>query len=101
MKDFLQKHLGPTSRPEKKENGISRCLGFGMRPRQKFTWGGLRGEVNITVEKLYTIATTLGCEPASLLPGGLGSQAFGHYILSGIIVCHPVVTHMRNVIRRR
>ncbi|MGP8288748.1 helix-turn-helix domain-containing protein [Vreelandella zhanjiangensis] len=27
-----------------------------------------RGEVNITVEKLYEIATVLQCEPASLLP---------------------------------
>ncbi|WP_417585696.1 helix-turn-helix domain-containing protein [Nitrincola sp.] len=27
-----------------------------------------RGEVNITVEKLYQIAARLGCEPASLLP---------------------------------
>lgn len=27
-----------------------------------------RGEVNITVEKLYRIASKLACEPASLLP---------------------------------
>ncbi|WP_082072560.1 helix-turn-helix domain-containing protein [Halomonas sp. KO116] len=27
-----------------------------------------RGEVNITVEKLYEIAAVLQCEPASLLP---------------------------------
>jgi transcriptional regulator with XRE-family HTH domain len=27
-----------------------------------------RGEVNITVEKLYRIACTLECEPVSLLP---------------------------------
>jgi len=27
-----------------------------------------RGEVNITVEKLYRIASLLSCDPASLLP---------------------------------
>nr|WP_245879658.1 hypothetical protein [Zobellella endophytica] len=27
-----------------------------------------RGEVNITVEKLYQLALTLECDPASLLP---------------------------------
>ncbi|UXD89179.1 helix-turn-helix domain-containing protein [Thalassolituus hydrocarboniclasticus] len=27
-----------------------------------------RGEVNITVEKLYRIAAELGCEPGELLP---------------------------------
>ena len=27
-----------------------------------------RGEVNITVEKLYRIAAELGCKPADLLP---------------------------------
>ncbi|WP_254797335.1 helix-turn-helix domain-containing protein [Geopseudomonas aromaticivorans] len=27
-----------------------------------------RGEVNITVEKLYRIASMLSCDPASLLP---------------------------------
>ena len=28
-----------------------------------------RGEVNITIEKLYVIARVLECEPATLLPG--------------------------------
>jgi transcriptional regulator with XRE-family HTH domain len=28
-----------------------------------------RGEVNITVDKLYQISELLGCEPAELLPG--------------------------------
>jgi hypothetical protein len=27
-----------------------------------------RGEMNITVEKLYSIASMLSCDPASLLP---------------------------------
>ncbi|SEJ77284.1 Helix-turn-helix [Pseudomonas linyingensis] len=27
-----------------------------------------RGEVNVTVEKLYRIASVLACEPAELLP---------------------------------
>lgn len=35
-----------------------------------------RGEVNITVEKLYVIADVLGCNPCALLPESMAEMGF-------------------------
>ena len=71
MKDFA-KALGANIKARRKENGISQdALALECGLDRSYMVRIERGEVNITVEKLYTIATTLGCEPASLLPGGL------------------------------
>ncbi|HIM97768.1 MAG TPA: XRE family transcriptional regulator [Gammaproteobacteria bacterium] len=68
MKD-LAKALGANIRARRKENGISQdALALECGLDRSYMGRIERGEVNITIEKLYTIATTLGCEPASLLP---------------------------------
>ena len=65
----LAKALGANIRARRKENGISQdALALECGLDRSYMGRIERGEVNITVEKLYTIATTLGCEPASLLP---------------------------------
>ena len=68
MKD-LAKALGANIRTRRKENGISQdALALECGLDRSYMGRIERGEVNITVEKLYQIASRLGCEPASLLP---------------------------------
>jgi len=65
----LAKKLGANIRAQRKELGISQD-GLALECSVDRSYMGRieRGEVNITVEKLYLIAGKLGCNPASLLP---------------------------------
>lgn len=65
----LAKTLGRNIREERKKKGYSQdafALAAGID--RSYIGRVERGEVNITVEKLYEIAAVLKCEPASLLP---------------------------------
>ncbi|WP_221797867.1 helix-turn-helix domain-containing protein [Oceanobacter mangrovi] len=66
---ILAKALGANIRAKRKELGISQD-GLALECGVDRSYMGRieRGEVNITVEKLYVISRTLGCEAASLLP---------------------------------
>lgn len=66
---ILAKALGANIRSKRKEIGISQD-GLALECGVDRSYMGRieRGEVNITVEKLYVISRTLGCEAASLLP---------------------------------
>lgn len=61
--------LGRNIREKRKKKGFSQDV-FALAAGIDRSYVGRieRGEVNITVEKLYEIATVLHCEPASLLP---------------------------------
>ncbi|CAM3940152.1 helix-turn-helix transcriptional regulator [Vreelandella rituensis] len=61
--------LGRNIRQKRKEKGFSQDA-FALATGIDRSYIGRieRGEVNITVEKLYEIAVVLGCDPASLLP---------------------------------
>lgn len=65
----LSKVLGLNIRAMRKERKISQDA-FALQCGLDRSYMGRieRGEVNITVEKLYQIAQTLDCEPAELLP---------------------------------
>lgn len=67
--DKLAKYLGKKIRSRRQEKGFSQdsfALACGI---DRSYMGRIeRGEVNITVEKLYKLASTLECEPALLLP---------------------------------
>ena len=68
MKD-LAKALGTNIRARRKENGISQdALALECGLDRSYMGRIERGEVNITVEKLYKIAARLNCSAASLLP---------------------------------
>ncbi|QNI04090.1 MULTISPECIES: helix-turn-helix domain-containing protein [Halomonadaceae] len=61
--------LGRNIREKRREKGYSQdafALAAGID--RSYIGRVERGEVNITVEKLYEIAAVLQCEPASLLP---------------------------------
>jgi len=61
--------LGRNIREKRKKKGFSQdafALAAGID--RSYIGRVERGEVNITVEKLYEIAAVLHCEPASLLP---------------------------------
>lgn len=68
MKD-LAKELGLKIRAQRKAKGLSQDV-FALVCRIDRSYVGRieRGEVNITVEKLFQIAESLECDPASLLP---------------------------------
>jgi transcriptional regulator with XRE-family HTH domain len=65
----LAKMLGSNIREKRKEEGYSQD-GFALVAGIDRSYMGRieRGEVNITVDKLYRLAVVLSCEPASLLP---------------------------------
>lgn len=67
--DHLAKALGERIRHRRKARGLSQddlALLSGMD--RSYVGRIERGEVNITVEKLYRIARVLTCDPATLLP---------------------------------
>lgn len=65
----LAKALGANIRTRRKENGISQdALALECGLDRSYMGRIERGEVNITVEKLYKIAARLNCSAASLLP---------------------------------
>lgn len=65
----LAKALGANIRTRRKENGISQdALALECGLDRSYMGRIERGEVNITVEKLYKIAARLNCSATSLLP---------------------------------
>jgi transcriptional regulator with XRE-family HTH domain len=65
----LAKVLGKNIRAERKVKGLSQeNLALICKVDRSYMGRIERGEVNITIEKLYLIATILECEPATLLP---------------------------------
>lgn len=65
----LAEMLGQNIRNHRKARHISQD-GFALMCNLDRSYMGRieRGEVNMTVEKLYQIALALGCQPAELLP---------------------------------
>ncbi|MCG7602059.1 helix-turn-helix domain-containing protein [Halomonas sp. McH1-25] len=67
--DPLAKALGARIRAQRKACGLSQdALALACSIDRSYMGRIERGEVNITVEKLYRIAGVLACDPASLLP---------------------------------
>lgn len=73
--DKLAKALGERIRTQRKTCRISQdALALACSIDRSYMGRIERGEVNITVEKLYRIASMLSCNPASLLPPVSGLQ---------------------------
>lgn len=67
--DQLAKALGERIRYQRKTRGLSQdALALTCNIDRSYVGRIERGEVNITVEKLYRIADVLACSPVSLLP---------------------------------
>jgi len=67
--DPLAKALGARIRAQRKACRLSQdALALACSIDRSYIGRIERGEVNITVEKLYLIAGVLACDPASLLP---------------------------------
>ncbi len=67
--DNLAKALGERIRSQRKACGISQdALALACSIDRSYIGRIERGEVNITVEKLYRIAGELDCNPSGLLP---------------------------------
>jgi transcriptional regulator with XRE-family HTH domain len=67
--DKLAKALGERIRMRRKACRISQdALALACSIDRSYVGRIERGEVNITVEKLYRIAGELACDPSSLLP---------------------------------
>ncbi len=65
----LAKALGERIRMQRKACRISQdALALACNIDRSYVGRIERGEVNITVEKLYRIAGELDCDPSSLLP---------------------------------
>lgn len=65
----LAKDLGANIRARRKEIGLSQdALALACGLDRSYMGRIERGEVNITVEKLYRIAEQLNCKPTILLP---------------------------------
>ncbi|MCY1534044.1 helix-turn-helix protein [compost metagenome] len=67
--DNLAKALGGRIRAQRNACRISQdALALACSIDRSYMGRIERGEVNITVEKLYRIASELACDPSSLLP---------------------------------
>ncbi len=67
--DKLAKALGERIRVQRKACRISQdALALACNIDRSYIGRIERGEVNITLEKLYRIAGELACDPSSLLP---------------------------------
>ena len=67
--DQLAKALGERIRTQRKACKLSQdALALACSIDRSYIGRIERGEVSITVEKLYRIASLLRCDPASLLP---------------------------------
>ncbi|AVZ17420.1 MULTISPECIES: helix-turn-helix domain-containing protein [Pseudomonas] len=67
--DNLAKALGKRIRTQRKACRISQeALALACSIDRSYMGRIERGEVSITVEKLYLIASQLACEPSCLLP---------------------------------
>ncbi|ABP78358.1 transcriptional regulator, Cro/CI family [Stutzerimonas stutzeri A1501] len=71
----LAKALGGKIREQRKARGFSQdALALACKVDRSYMGRIERGEVNITVEKLYRIAWTLECDPKCLLPDQVSSD---------------------------
>ena len=71
----LAKALGGKIREQRKAGGFSQdALALACKVDRSYMGRIERGEVNITVEKLYRIAWTLECDPKCLLPDLVSSD---------------------------
>ena len=65
----LAKQLGKNIREQRKKRGLSQdTLALECNLDRSYMGRIERGEVNITVEKLYQIIETLNCDPIAVLP---------------------------------
>lgn len=65
----LPKALGKRIRKIRKATGVSQdILALSCGLDRSYVGRIERGEVNVTIEKIYKIASSLGCEPADFLP---------------------------------
>ncbi len=65
----LANALGKNIRAQRKAKGLSQdALPLSCKIDRSYMGRIERGEVNLTVEKLYSIAGVLQCEPGTLLP---------------------------------
>lgn len=65
----LAKALGNRIRKIRIETGVSQdILALSCGLDRSYIGRIERGEVNVTIEKLYKMASSLGCEPADFLP---------------------------------
>jgi transcriptional regulator with XRE-family HTH domain len=65
----LAKELGKKIRGARKLQGVSQeSLALMCRVDRSYMGRIERGEVNLTLEKLYQIAESLKCDPCGLLP---------------------------------
>lgn len=66
---LLAKAIGVRIRTERKNRNLSQdALALACGIDRSYMGRIERGEVNITIEKLYVIADLLACEPFKLLP---------------------------------
>ena len=71
----LAKALGGKIREQRKARGFSQdALALACKVDRSYMGRIERGEVNITVEKLYRIAWALECDPKCLLPDLVSSD---------------------------
>lgn len=69
LMDKLAQALGERIRAQRKACGISQdALALACGIDRSYMGRIERGEVNITIEKLYRIADELACDPSFLLP---------------------------------
>lgn len=66
--DKLAKALGERIRRRERPVGFQDALALACSMDRSYMGRIERGEVNITVEKLYRIASELACDPSCLLP---------------------------------
>ncbi|MCY1286384.1 transcriptional regulator, y4mF family [compost metagenome] len=65
----LANALGKNIRAQRKAKGLSQdALALSCKIDRSYMGRIERGEVNLTIEKLYGIASVLECEPGDLLP---------------------------------
>lgn len=65
----LAKAIGIKIRSERKARKLSQdALALACSIDRSYMGRIERGEVNITIEKLYVIASVLACDPSALLP---------------------------------
>lgn len=73
----LAKAIGARIRTERKARNLSQdALALACSIDRSYMGRIERGEVNITVEKLYAIADVLGCNPCALLPESMAEMGF-------------------------
>ncbi|WP_152208688.1 helix-turn-helix domain-containing protein [Marinobacter changyiensis] len=65
----LKKRFGQNLRIVRKSRGLSQeHLAYAAGIDRSYVGKIERGEVNLTIEKLYLLAKTIGCSPKDLVP---------------------------------